>query len=236
MNTDDRFMLRLRQTPRPEFTESLYARLAAQDTPRRRPVRRLLAGTAVAALLFTCLFVASPEVRAQVEAFVERVTGVTFGDVEVSVVRGTIGGSAGAPAPVETMSVGDAQAVVPFELPTWVPDGYVPDAEVDVVSYGPTETGVAVVWQRGDGPSITLSIMSYPPQPVVGTSYAGREVDISGDTGVVFVGSWDAQTGQYGGDQISIVWERGGLGYFLTSEAVSETDLLRMARSFPPGA
>lgn len=235
MEHDDQFLYRLRQPPRAEFAADLWQRLAGQERRRQMRTRRLAVTLLTAWLALGFVFAASPEVRAQLEDFVQRVTHLQFGDVTLHVVQGPLNGTAtDRSIPTVDMPIEDAQTVLPFVLPGWAPEGFVQRPDVHVVYYSENEIGMAVFWDNADSRRITLSIMNQAtPQPVAGAGYQGREVEIGASTGLVYVGAWEPTTNQFGGDQINVVWAYDGLAYFLSAEGTPEDDLIHMARSQP---
>jgi hypothetical protein len=243
MQPDDQFLNVRYQEPKPEFAAALYQQLS-QPTPKKRHAERLLRGVAysgIAALIVVGLmWLALPEVRAQVNRYVQNFITLYFGDVQLFVQRSdTITASTNEYAfqsgHVETtsMSISDAQALLPFDVPTWAPEGFVLADTVKVSIYSFRDTMIALTWKREED-AIALTILDNPtPEIPVGSSVSSRSVTVNDTEAVIFTGSWiqEGDSMRWGGEQISLVLSRDNVAYWLTSESVSEEDLIRMAES-----
>lgn len=235
---DDQFLSALRQPPRPQFARELKARLDALPSgkPARRPLRAAVRLLIAAGLVFALLMAVSPEVRAQIETWVGDVIVTTFGDIQLRATNHRIAGSGTPAASVVSMPVEAAQAILPFRLPVWTPEGYVREASVTVVRYDQQgrDIGIGQKWMRPGSPDISLSIMNNAhPQLVTGPDNRGREVQLNRTKAVLFEGTWDQKTGRYGGTTLNLVWTDESRSYLLSGESIAESDLIRMANSLP---
>lgn len=226
-----------RRSPRHNFAEQLWTGLEANERRhRQRMINRRPILWAVISLctVVTLLFIASPDVRAQVEQWTRTV--LQLGDVRLNIInRITVSSSAGSAVPVETMSLVEAQAVIPFRVPQWSPDGFTLDETVSVIHYSEREIGTGVTWRTtddtmNDAKSLVLTIFNNDqPGPVVGMTHDAQTIHINGTQGVLYSGSWDA--GRFGGTSRHLVWTQDGLSYFLSAEGVSDGDLIHIAES-----
>jgi len=141
--------------------------------------------------------------------------------------------------PEETMSLDEARAVLPFDfsLPTWAPEGFVLQEGVAVAL--PREMPYARLWWRNDDlhQSIYLEVM-YPatdeqrPNWVVGPGSV-EEVEVNGQPAALVHGAWNADAQEFGGDLLTLMWERDGVYYSLVGMEGQAEDLVRMAGSAP---
>ena len=135
--------------------------------------------------------------------------------------------------PVETMSLTDAQAQLPFEfhLPTWLPDDFVLQDMVEAVL--PTEDWpygeVVVTWLDADDATLSLSATTTPD---IDSGFIG-----GGQTENVTVNEQAATLTRLGlktaPRQLTLAWEIEGVRYLLEvgGDVLTEAELLKVAES-----
>lgn len=60
-----------------------------------------------------------------------------------------------------------------------------------------------------------------------------QEVQVNGQPAGLTGGNWDADSGQWSGDDQTLTWMKGDVIYRLSSRALSTVDLIRVAESIP---
>lgn len=168
MNED--FFLTFRESPRPEFTESLYRKLTKetkmqQVTRRTLFVKRVSLAFLALILVFALTLAVSPAVRAAVDEIIQEiiVRGITV------FVSSDEPDYSNLPEVSETYSVlwspaspDEISAKFPFfaKLPTWVPSGYVLQEQAALYypsMYGPPRSSL-FQWKNGAGEMIELEV------------------------------------------------------------------------------
>ena len=118
--------------------------------------------------------------------------------------------------------------------PTWTPEGLRLDALVSVIRWSDEETGIGYRWTDGtnDEAAAVLSITNTDmPRLVIGAGANSREIEINGQTGTIYNGSYDYRAWVAEGT-LNVVWVMDGITYHLWSDTLSEDELVRMAESF----
>lgn len=130
----DEFLYRLREMPRPEFAEALKARVF-RERPRSPTARRVRTGLAVLLAALIIAACAAPQTRMPIVQATKAVVRVFLLPQTVPYSVYTTGGPPRMEVilpsgekkmvTIETMSLGEAQQRVPFQIhiPTWVPEG-----------------------------------------------------------------------------------------------------------------
>ncbi len=166
---NDDFLSKSRQSPRPEFARSLYARLA-REAEAKAPVSRTSAAKRLAfalmalGVMFVLTIAVSPAVRAAIDDIIARIT-----------VRGTtVIVSAEPPAPTgdgadysliwTPISPNDVSTGYSFfaRLPTWIPSGYTLQARGALYyasMFDETPFSALFEWKNDAGETIQLHIM-----------------------------------------------------------------------------
>jgi hypothetical protein len=190
----------------------------------------------VIGVMLAALIMASPEVRAQIA---QRIESLFYGPVELIVVTQKLGPSSSemrvSPVPnvpVERMSLEAAQAELAFKTPTWHPERLTAEATVTVIRWSEEEIGVGYRWMdENDGVGIVLSVMNNDkPRMVIGAGANSREIEINGQTGTIYNGSYDYRAWVAEG-YLNVVWVMDGVTYHLGSATATEDELVRMAES-----
>jgi hypothetical protein len=239
--TDDEFLYRYRQSPRPEFAGSLYQQLQqvkpAKSSFRRRAFQFVKAAAAISVLMIAILAV-SPEARAYVSKVIrETIEYLQFGNVMLRVVpdMNSSPGQGGVLADNETVPVADAQKILPFKLPSWLPNNWQP-VDVAIITRYDGDDEIIISLYYPEKPSeyarvpLILGILNKAqPQVVVGDGHHARLVDINGQKGTLYTGAWTA--GTFGGESKNLVWTLDNLTYFMTGTELSDEDLIRIAES-----
>lgn len=226
---NDDFLTRFRKAPRREFSAALYERInIPMNTQRKFTFNHLTFAAAVCLALLAALF-ASPKARAAFQYLFRNIGGITY---EQEVVPSTpVPESQVTIVPQETVSIEEAQQILPFEihLPSWVPDGFTRTPSVRISHFGEKFTPVEITWY-GDG-SIILMI-GQPVNWQIDLDHL-KEVRVNGQLAGLTGGGWDADSGQWTGDQLTLTWKRGDVMYQLNGNGLTEAQLIRVAESIP---
>lgn len=142
--------------------------------------------------------------------------------------------SSGEAASPVTMTEAEARERLPFAygLPAWVPEGFAPLAEVEVVrpATGEGYSSLGLGWENAAEVAIQLQIASgEPSRPSVAGAGKVSQATVAGQPArVVTTQRGDAE-------RLSLSWQSDNLTYTLSTEAgaVSLADLVRMAESIP---
>jgi hypothetical protein len=178
---NDDFFSKFRQSPRPEFNQSLYARLM-QDTKAgmfislRSTSKRIAFALAALCLTFALALVVSPTVRAAALAAVDNIiTKITVRGVTVFVIDKPLPVTTPVSTPATTkvsesysdvwtpVSPSDISANYSFfaKLPTWVPSGYTLQERAALNYTSILETppsGALFEWKDNTGETIQLRV------------------------------------------------------------------------------
>jgi hypothetical protein len=233
---NDDFLTRFRKSPSREFSAALYERIKTpMITQKKFPLRRFTFAAALVLALFVALTF-SPSARARLLYIFKVIGGVTYEQEDDA-------GSPGTPlpesqvtiVPEDYLSLEEARGKVPFEihLPTWLPDGSTMIDTVRISYFGPRYTPVEIKW-TGPDPKLGYIILSVG-QPVhweVDLEHV-QAVKINGQPAGLTGGDWDADTGQWSADDLTLTWLRGDVQYRLSYRGDSADTLIRMAESIP---
>ena len=232
---NDDFLTRFRKPPRREFSEALYERITSNmNTERNFRLRRLTFAAALCLALVAALAF-SPSVQAAVSGLIRQIGGVTFlGPDETEANQTPVPESEITLVPDERLSLADAQAKLPYtiSLPAWVPDGFEMSSLVRISYFGSKYTPTEITWYGAD--MMVGNIILTVGQPVswlVDTDQL-QEVEINGQPGGLTSGNWDADSGQWGGNDQTLTWMKGDVQYRLSARLPVE-DLIRIAESIP---
>jgi hypothetical protein len=174
---NDDFFSKFRQSPRPEFNQTLYTKLV-QDAKtgtfnsRRSTSKRIAFVLAALCLTFALILTASPTVRAAALAVVDNIIAkITVRGVTVFVIDKPLPVSTPASTEVSEsysevwtpVSPSDISANYSFfaKLPTWVPSGYVLQERAALYYTSIIETppsGVLFEWKDNTGETIQLRV------------------------------------------------------------------------------
>ena len=232
---NDNFLTRFRKPPRREFSEALYERITSDmNTQPNFKFRRLTFAAAIGLALIAALAF-SPSAQAAISGLVRQIGGVTFfGPDETEANQTAVPESEITVVPDERLSFADAQAKLPYpiSLPTWVPDGFEMSSLVRITYFGSKYTPTEITWSGSD--MMVGNIILTVGQPVdwlVDTDHL-QEVEINGQPGGLTSGNWDADNGQWGGNDQTLTWMKGDVQYRLSARLPVE-DLIRIAESIP---
>jgi uncharacterized protein DUF4367 len=255
MNNNDQFLYEFREPPRDAFAKSLGRRLSnlqehsTMNTSfwKRVAIRRMAWALSALTLVLAVTLMVSPAARAALDEIVQIIGGVRI----ITSEDGTPP-PAGAADPVTEVpsiftTVANAQTMVPFLMPAYVPDGFDLQEGNVVVSDFPSNVEpdgimrmVNVTWIKVTNTSaVGLSLSVGEREDIglnVGHNNNAREVLVNGQPAVLYRGSWNADTGKFTPDSdLNLAWKHGGLFYWLMAAAggATEEDLIRMAESIP---
>lgn len=206
------------------------------------PARRVALGGAVLAVIFSVTLIVSPAARAALQDAFRIVAGIRFVDEE------TAPPDDAGPVEVTTREVtlDGARTILPFKLPTQLPDGFAPydgryDAPITVTTFTSAEATTTVIslrWENLNGPVpaiIGLQVMDQVDGGwFVGDAEAVEEIQIGDLSAALWYGAWNYDTGRFEGTMINLSWLDGGLRYTLIGEKDQGTtvdDLIVMAGS-----
>ena len=194
---------------------------------------------ALAALSFGLVLTlaVSPAVRASLATFLGEIGGVVFN--ETSVYPNYSGTEAATLATVQTLSLDEAQAVLPFSfgVPTWMPEGFVMDPIVRITYFTEGFTPVSITFKkpRAEGWVNTISLMvgqTSPPWVIAPNS--AETISVNGQEAALIQGGWNSQTQRWGLEGLTLAWTKEGVFYqLLTWANVSKDELILIAASIP---
>lgn len=246
---NDDFLKQFRQKPSKGFAKDLYARISQSPQgvgavkARFFAFRPLAIGFIALILVFAATLTFSPSVRAFVTDILREIGGITFIETDQ---YPSGDGSAGT-VPTELMTLGEAQAQVPYpiQLPAWLPEGSVRLDLVRVTEFPDFDWAlVTIEWEIiepgtiGSGlPTFRLAIWPYfgESRRIVGVD-AIEEVSINGLPAALFKGGWDLDLHEWNSDipVFTLTWRKGGEVYNLDwPSQLSLDDLIRVAESIP---
>ena len=232
---NDDFLTRFRKVPRREFSEALYERISTEmNTQRNFNIRRIMFAAAFCLALIAALAF-SPTAQAALNRVVRQIGGITFfGPDETEANQPPVPESQITLVPEERLSLSEARAKLPYaiSLPTWVPEGFTMGTSVRISYFGTKYTPVEIIWYGSD-PMIGgfMLTVGQPVQWLVDTDHL-QEVQINGQPAGLTGGNWDADSGQWTGDDKTLTWMKGDVMYQLSSRLPVE-DLIRVAESIP---
>lgn len=131
-----------------------------------------------------------------------------------------------------TMSLSEAQATLPFvfSLPTWTPEGFTLQDEVDVVL--PTNSSAystaILTWRNANEDEITLQVSPTDQTSSLTGSGSVEQIQVNGQPATLIRRGPKETPGR-----LSLRWEWNGLTYLLSGneEVVSREKLVRMAET-----
>lgn len=129
------------------------------------------------------------------------------------------------PQPVEEIL---ANPPFTFEMPGYIPEGFVPDEGIAAYS----NAWVSIRWANGNGDGLNLMVQENWKITIPAGVGAAEQQWIDGHStliirGAYVDGQWDASA-----DTIELYWRKGGLIYQLSSSKLSEEELVKIAESF----
>ena len=231
---NDDFLTRFRKPPPQEFSEALYERIRTEMKPQRHfNVRRMTFAVALGLALIAA-FAFSPSARAAFNSLVKQIGGVTFIGPDETADQTPLPESQVTIVPGDRLPLEQAREKVPFEisLPTWAPEGFTMGTSVWISYFGQNYTPVEITWYGSD-PMVGGIILTVgqPVKWLVDTDHL-QEVQINGQPAGLTGGNWDADSGQWSGDDQTLTWMKGDVMYRLSARLPVE-DLIRMAESIP---
>lgn len=262
---NDDFLYSLRKPPRREFSEKLYEKISIKErripmfSTKNQVVYRMAFVFTALCLAFGLALGFSPGARAKLIEIVHQIGNMTITETDERPDDGEPEGT----WPSETMSLAEARTSLPFsfELPAWVPEGYVLN-EQDVVVYDlPTEWGegskfIEFSWEKAleeqqevviDGETLyhTRSILHLHIEWAPGSEYAGNflvgpggleELKVNGEPAALVRGAWNADTNEWGAEEMLMLrWQKGDIVYSLSviEHGMSVEELVQVAESIP---
>jgi len=230
---NDEFLTRFRTTPRREFSAALYERInTPMVTQRKFPLKRFTFAAAICLALAAAVLM-TPSARAALQYFVRDIGGVTY--LEEQVPSTPLPESQVTIVPDRIMTLSEAQEKLPFEisLPTWAPEGFTMGTFVRVTDFSDKYTPVYITWYGSDTKLGNIDlIVGQPVKWQIDLDHL-QEVKINGQPAGLTGGSWNADTGEWSGSDVTLTWLRGDIMYILSSPGAPVEDLIRMAESIP---
>lgn len=235
MNED--FLTRHRKSPPRDFSEALYKRINMQMNTRRSfRFRRFTFAAALCAALIAALAF-SPAARAAFNGLIVNIGGMIFFEPDESASPATpLPESRVTLVPEEVLSLAEAEAKLPYpiRLPTWAPDGFRMGTSVRISYFPGAAPQVTITWYGSDRTvgNIDLLVWGQKVDWLVETDDV-QEVQVDGQPAALVGGSWNADTGQWDGSDLTLSWMKGDQMYLLRSPGAPAEDLIRMAESIP---
>ena len=232
---NDNFLTRFRKPPPREFSEALYERISTEmNTQRHFNIRRITFAAALC-LAIIAAFAFSPAAQAAISRVIREIGGVTFiGPDEAEANQPPIPESQITLVPEERLPLSGARQKVSFDisLPTWVPDGFTMSTTVRISYFGTKYTPVEIMWYGSD-PRVGGIILNVGQKVnwLVDTDHV-QEVQVNGQPAGLTGGNWNADSGQWDGDDQTLTWMKGDVMYRLSSRLPVQ-DLIRVAESIP---
>jgi uncharacterized protein DUF4367 len=232
---NDDFLTRFRRHPPPEFCETLYERITTEMNTQKKSVFPRIMFAAALGLALLAALVFSPTAQAALDRVVRQIGGVTFfGPDETEANATPVPESQITIVPDEVLSLAEAQEKLPYaiSLPTWVPEGFQMATTVRISYFGAKYTPVDITWS-GTDPTIggILLTVAQPVNWYVDTNHL-QEVQIKGQSAGLTGGNWNADSGQWSGDDLTLTWMKGDVMYRLSGRLRME-DLIKVAESIP---
>jgi hypothetical protein len=226
---NDDFLTRFRKPPRREFSAALYERINTPMNTLRKFTFRHLTFAAALCLALLAALIFSPSARAALQYLFREIGGITY--VEEEVPSTPVPESQVTIVPDERLSLARAQEKLPFEihLPTWVPDGFIMAPSVRISYFGDKFTPAEITWNGEQGAGLMLMI-GQPVDWLVELDHL-QEVQVNGEPAGLTGGGWDADSGQWTGDDLTLTWKRGDVMYRLSSDGLTVDELIRVAGS-----
>jgi hypothetical protein len=232
---NDDFLTRFRKPPPREFSEALYERISTEmNTQRHFNTRRITFAAALCLAIITALAF-SPAAQATVSHLIREIGGITFvGPDEAEANATPVPESQITLVPEERLPLSEARKRVPFDisLPAWVPAGFTMSTSVRISYFGTKYTPVEIIW-HGSDPMVGGIILDVGQKVnwLVDPDHI-QEVQVNGQPAGLTGGNWDADSGQWDGDDQTLTWMKGDVMYRLSSRMPVE-DLIRVAESIP---
>jgi hypothetical protein len=145
-----------------------------------------------------------------------------------------VGTPAGPTSPT-TMSLAEAQAklLFAFSLPTWVPEGFILQGEIEVVLHTASSaySTVILTWRNANEDEITLQVSPTNKTSSLTGGGSAEQVQVNGQPATLIRRSPKATPGR-----LSLRWEQNGLTYLLSGseEIISAEELIRIAETVQP--
>lgn len=258
----DSFLMNYQQSPRDEFSASLWSEISDQERAGKRNSRpralRWAVGTAVVLVVVTLIALFVPSVHALAVELLQKIGVLSY--TETNTVDLTMIEDAGTGNFI-TLQEARERFPVAFTLPAWIPEPFYPQpvfskrqgVDKEVVPY------VHAQWSSSRG-FINLIISQYDPKTVnrYFTDHAEpvgegslQEVTVNGIPAALVVGGWTAveppdENGKLtlvwssDANQATLTWVRDKLLYTLlwssqpgTDQPITTDEMIQMAESIP---
>ena len=233
MSTKDNFIYSLHETPREEFSKSLYQHLMVDDGQQLRKKRhRLWITSTITALTLIFGAVSIPGVRAAILETLEEIAGVKF--LETSEYPGSNDVTT---IPYNTMSLDLARNEYNLSLPDWTPEGYDLDDTVQVAETDGSFRHLILTWNKLGEPNINLEVTLQESTIIVGPESIDN-IEIGEKSVAVWHGGWNYDKEEWD-ESINIItlsWSDDGIiAYHLigSNGETSVANLIKMIESIP---
>ena len=235
---NDKFLIRFRKPPPREFAAALYERINTDmNTQRSFAFRRMTVAAALCLALIGALAF-SPSARAAIATLFREIGGITFIGPDETSDQEPASPDEEVTVPEETLTLDEARAKLPytFNLPTWVPEGYVLGEYVRITYFPNNNTPVSLTWMKPQevGGDIPIILVIGPRVNWLVDLDSVEEVQINGQPAGLVGGGWNADTGQWESDaNLALTWMKGDVMYQLRSPGATVEELIQMAESIP---
>ncbi|OGO19083.1 MAG: hypothetical protein A2Z14_04965 [Chloroflexi bacterium RBG_16_48_8] len=228
---DDGFLHQFREKPGEEFALRLHKELTQKENvPVKGRVVPVIVAILIILIAFASTVVFVPEARAKLIDVIEKIGGTSF-----LMTNDYPGDGKGTTIPSQEMSLSEAQSILPFQLPTWTPEGFRLQPTVDLISFDSPVIFVTWIKMGGSG-NIQMNVEGGTFTWVVGPDSVER-VEINGKEAALWYGGWNWDTKQWEAEipNMTLSWEQDGLAYHLSvaKDQVSLETLLQIAGSMP---
>lgn len=224
---DDKFLYQNRPPVRPGFSENLYARLSnmvLQKKASNKAFKLILRLGLAGLLLFTVLFTFSEPVRASVLDWIRHIAGFNVTD-SIPDPGSNPEEYFYTPQPFPS-TVKDLPFA--FSMPAYVPDDFAFSNDVVIAQ---SKSWVAMSWSSGEGEFDLLVQQDWEMTIPAGVE-STKEVKVNEQPAILIQGGWD-ENGKWDNmiRHIQLYWRKDGLIYILSSDTLSDEELIKIAES-----
>ncbi len=226
---DDKFLYRNRPPVRPGFGENLYAHLAGMapknKTLTKQPLTFALKLMHASIVVFLLIVTFSEPVRAEVWNLIQRIAGFEIIDSAPDFNSPNAEIYSFTPQPLPSAITG---LPFTFSMPAYVPENFVFSNDVAIAH---SKLWVSMNW-IGAGGKINLLVQQDWEITIPAGVDSTKEIKINGQPAILIQGRWDEnRKWDNTTKNLQLYWRKDGIIYSLSSGAVSEDELIKMAES-----
>jgi hypothetical protein len=235
---NEEYLKNFRKSPDARLIENIRARLEKRE--RAQMIKRCSFLSMLTLIFaFGLLMTFSSTVRAEVITILMKIGGVQY---EVSSDYPGYPGESEVELATEHLSWDQARSrfLSPLQLPTYVPQGYEREADIDFFVWGNGDSALQVVWRKEGQPLIGLLINQCTADAQGCGMAVGRggleEITIDGKPATLVRGWWNSETRQYDlSGNVNIMWryDENAVYQLWCSDQNFADELIKMAESIP---